>query len=577
MCRPAGGGNAGMPPLKKEELLPNEVRIYLKKHSLDEVVTTALNRVLKKLPQDPVASVVKDLSSRCTAAPSFDSLRQDCSTGPLHFDIVLSIRGTRVAVHSLDFQDILLPPPAEEPPPQPSAQPTPRKESKAPKESKKGSKEPVGEPVVEAPPLPSIEERARRQRHATRVAAFVENFFAESFKGASVYEVPTFDERCKGLAAAPAAEDCPPVDFTRASAVLLDALLIAAARALDVTCQEFLRRCLCAGGLGPDVPAAPSLCALSDLTIWRSRWPRVAMPLFHGGGPSIITQPSLRCCTALSPFAVGAAEDSPEDCEDCPPFGWLRAVLQAARAAQAEAVKALQADKGTAALVVEGVPFAHPLGLVKTMEMTRQATETAVGGGRNEAAGVLIANADKAWIEEEQVYELKAGDKLDVEKLVDFYAELTEDGWVSMIIQPFRVEDASEGCAMLRERRPALRLVMDFGDDPPPSVKGEAFSSTFRFPDSPAAALTQYAASAEEWNEADGCARCVVLDARTLERMPSALDVVCAIDGVEVLLFDGDVSEVAIERLSARCDDLLRAARRPAPRVTAATPGAGGA
>merc|ERR1712048_839197 len=104
--------------------------------------------------------------------------------------------------------------------------------------------------------------------------------------------------------------------------------------------------------------------------------------------------------------------------------------------------------------------------------------ETAMGGGGDaDASLVLWASADEAWAEEEGVYEIETGKKLSLEQLVDFYVDLAADGLLRMIVQPFRQEDLVEGCALLREKKPDLRLVFDFNQkDVPPVVDGSGYS-----------------------------------------------------------------------------------------------------
>lgn len=272
----------------------------------------------------------------------------------------------------------------------------------------------------------------------------------------------------------------------------------------------------------------------------------------------------LRILVSFSPFAMMPVLEDGSEPSSCPPVGWLQAAVEGLRATGAAMVKTHQADKALAALVVNNVAYAHPEGLLKTVQLVKECAETVAGeANAEELSGVLWACAEEAWLEEEALYELEAEKKVSLEELVDLYAELLEDAtgvgsWLRMIVRPFRPEDMSIGCELLHARQPALRLVADYGDEHlPRAMKGAAYGCAWHLAGSSAAALSQYAERNVTWKEAGGCAKCAVLGTTAALQLPSAMDVVLACREAEVLCLEPEVDDAAVARISARTDEVL--------------------
>ncbi|CAJ1366042.1 unnamed protein product, partial [Effrenium voratum] len=288
-----------------------------------------------------------------------------------------------------------------------------------------------------------------------------QEFFAQSFGSLHVDGFLEIHERCT-------MKDPPQeVDQEVVTLALTNQLLEAAAAAMNLDVLGFLQHVLQKVGC----EASPPLVTRGDLQLWRERWPRLAAPIFHGGAASGCCAP-LKLAVALPAQAAAGAD--PEDLR-----GWLPRVTEALKAVKAEAVRGLQADKTTASLVVEGTAHALTAGIAATVQALRKAVEAA-GEPAKGGSGVLKAYADEAWREEEQAYELEAGKAKTLEELVDFYAELTEDGWIATLVNPFRSADAQAGCELLKAQRPELKLLSDFGAEipEPAEEKGGFFFRT---------------------------------------------------------------------------------------------------
>jgi len=269
----------------------------------------------------------------------------------------------------------------------------------------------------------------------------------------------------------------------------------------------------------------------------------------------------------VTPFASGSAAaaigDAIPEAVDCPPLGWVTSAVGVLRGAGAEALKILQGDKASAALAADGVPYGHPGGLAKTLELTAEAFKRAGGdAAAAESSGVLFAAAEEAWIEEEGVYEIETGKKLTLEQLVDFYAEITESGWLRMIVQPFREVDLSAGCDLLREKCPEVRLVtqpaQDAADDARSAPSGAAaYGQALRLEGSLPEVLQRYAGTEPLWREAGGCAVCALLDAQAAKSTPMILDLVIALPGTEVVCISPEVEAEDLARISASVDQTM--------------------
>lgn len=529
-----------MPAAKEGEatraaLLPDEVQCYIREHAIDQRVTTVLNDIIKQRPADPLGHLAEELAKRSSSVPCFSAIRLDAAAprAELRFDVVVSTRGVNARLHSFSLGEALFSP-------------------EEPKEEEEGAIPEGGAAVPD-----EAEQQAQRRREWEAAAAFAQKFLHGAFAGVSVDDFLGFHERCEGLAASPAPGGFV-VNVPRATAVLTDELLLAAARSLDATRLEFMQRLLSRrAGPGSIDLASPQLRAPDGLTAWRERWPRLAMPVFHGGGPSVVRAASLRCCAAFSPFVMAAGTEEDGIPRDCPRPGWISTTLQALRELGSDAAKELQKDKASAALAVDGV--AHCVAsLERTLELAQKYAEAAAGAGREaETSGVLYASAEEAWLDEEGVYEIETGKKLTLEQLVDLYDQLAKTGWLRMIVQPFRQADFVAGCEQLSTKRPDLRLVVDFGEEEfPPPPKGAAYSCALHLAESVPLTLERYASLALQWQEAGGCGRCTLLGARALAWAPSALVAALACREPEVILFDRDVVDTDVARLSERVDEV---------------------
>jgi hypothetical protein len=548
-------------PLKNEVLLPDAVRDYLNGHRIDEVVSAAMNDVTKRMPPDPLGHLAEILAVPAkNTPPRLVELRIDCSRPlkDLRFDIIAVIQGARVTVGTVCFEGVLF---------------------------KKQVKDDDG---AEAAAVGDYQ-KGRDQERQWRLAKFVQDFFEESFDGSSVDDYASYHGRCAGLAKAPLPGEGYEVDLPRATAALTDALLDGCARSLNITRVEFVRRLFekaqatqlekvlrsDASSFGP--ACSPPLRTRGDFVAWRKRWPLFAVPVFHGGCPSggavaPMQPPSLRCCAAFSPFAMASPAESDMP-KDFPALGWVTSTARLALAAIAEGHKALQADKAAATLVAEGVAYGHPTGILQTVKMTKNAALAALGPAAAEkeieTAGVLIAAAEEAWIDEEGVYELETGKKLSLEGLVELYAQLTEDAWVKMIVRPFRPDDMSAGCELLRAERPEVCLVADSPADAPPpkpppiplkGMPGEPYGCAQTFKGSPALAVHTHSELAPAWRGGDGCGRIVHVNADTVRVVGTVLDVVMACPDAQVVSFTPDVTEDDFAVASLHMDELLWAA-----------------
>lgn len=521
--------------MKNEVLLPERVREYLKEHHIQGVITSALNKLLTKLPEDPFSSLAEDLAEHCVSAPELVALRRDreIPRGEIRFDVVVSVRGVRARVHSFVLQKELVPALCKD--------------------------------ISTGDAAHDLAENVAREE---KLVAFLEEWFRESLGGTSVDCFLSFyDTVSEGLALADLGEakeegeeeESKVFDVPRTSSLLVDELLVAASNATDTTSLGFLQQLL--SRFGPDYASPPLRCT-ADVAAWHSRWPRLAFPTINAGPPSSLKPASMRFCAALTPFAAGAPEADPGLPEDflasgAPNIGFVGAVSELGRAVQAEVAKLMQADKALAPLVVNGVP--HAQGFADSLQLLQKAGEAVVGEGNNTLSCVLLAAATEAWIDDEGVYEIEAGKKLTLEQLVELYAEVCEDGFVKTIVQPFRLEDVSTGCELLASRRPEVRLVMDYGEATPPLPgKGSHHSFVAHVPPRfPARVLREVGEATKAWREAGGCARVVSIDAEAASTSASPLDVALAVEGAEVVLFSSEVAPEDLVSMSDRMDEVL--------------------
>eukprot|EP00929_Paragymnodinium_shiwhaense_P105104 TRINITY_DN70007_c0_g1_i1.p1 TRINITY_DN70007_c0_g1~~TRINITY_DN70007_c0_g1_i1.p1 ORF type:complete len:573 (+),score=161.90 TRINITY_DN70007_c0_g1_i1:92-1810(+) len=553
--------------LKNQVLLPTKVKAYLEQHQLDAQMTAALNDILKTMPADPLGYVAGVLAEKCFSAPRLAGLRPDLRQplGQLRFDILATVKGARVRIGSVAFGDVLFTPLPKEDPVDIDGDP-PDETAEAEEDEK------VREEVQE--PLSVVAmQKGMVQEREWELVKFLQQFFEKSFVGASVEEFTAFPTRCAGLSAAKAPEGLR-VDVQKASSALLSALLEACSASLDMTSMEFLQYAL-AKAMPPGCQescSAPPLRHLGDMPAFRSHWPSFAFPAFHGGGPGSLRVASARICITAKPaFVGGALTEESTFADQCPTAGWVTSAVRVAVAGLGEAAKVLASDKASAACVVEGVPYSHPAGLVQTIRLARKAGEQAAGaGGVSETKGLLVANADEAWLEEEGVYEVETGKKLSLQELVDLYVLAAEDDWLQMIVRPFRPEDMATGSELLREQRPDVRCVASAaadGEEPlkaPAGPTPEAYSAAM---DLNGETLSQFVNRGPSWRVGGhGLGRLLRLSTSTAKSMATAVEVALALPDTEVILLEADATEEDFVPLAAAADSLLNVLRaRPVP------------
>lgn len=484
---------AASPPsgIRNDVLLPDAVRQYIIEHKLEKVVTSALNRVILQMPEDPYARLAEELSKSSFSVPRFMHLRPDASKPrkQLNFHVVVASRGVNIRIHKLTMGDVF--------------------------HVEDGSEE--------------------------RWISFLQDFFEKSFGEIYVDDYLSLDEHCGELIAGAPGE----VDELKTTMSLTNQLLMAGAAATNNDVLSFIQHCL--NKVGCEQVSMP-LRNLYDLGTWRDRWPRFAAPVFHGSGAAA----SLRCAVALQAL--------PPEAE--PRRGMIQAQMQALHAAKAEAVKALQADKTTASLVVDGVAHVLP-----TLLQTFQACQKAIDAVAEErpSSGILFANAEETWKEEEAVYELEAGKPRSLQELVEFYVELTEDGWISTLVNPFRDEDFQTGCELLKASRPQVLILRDYGDEIAPELDEDTpFGCLWHV--RPTAPLPQilrrYTEHANSWHDlADGFGRCCLLDlgGASDDAVPEALmEALMACAEVQTIYVPHLLPEELTAHLSQRLDEVLQ-------------------
>jgi len=524
--------------VRNDVLLPDAVRVYVKEHKLESIVTKSLNRIIQEMPEDPYAGLAQLLSQSSTSAPRLAALRPDATVPreKLCFDIVVATRGVRVRIYSLNLEDSL----------------------KAIPEPKDGE-----EAADEAPPAET--DSKKKVQELEKLISFLQDFFVKAFGDTYVDDYLSFHERCAGLSAAPLPGGVA-VDIRRATVSMTNQLLDASLNSLKLTPLAFLQRALSQSGCEL---VSPPLRDPRDYTLWRSRWPQFSMPIFHGGGPSILRAASFRCGAVFSPFVVApapipSATAEEETKSDKPEPGWISAVVENLRNAQAEAVKSLQADKATASMVVDGLAYAPPGGLLQTVQMAEKAAEAAllaVGGNIQASSGLLFAYAEEAWMEEEQVYEVETGKQISLEELVELYAEAAESGWLGTIVNPFRKADVQAGCELLKARKPELKLIQDFGAEAKPEEPDEnsAFGCMWHLPETLPLILKQYAETAPIWQEkAHGFGGCTVLTSAIVTTLPAIMEALMACSEVQTICISHDMSAEVVQQLSERNDAMLQ-------------------
>jgi len=486
---------AATPPsgLRNDVLLPDAVRQYIVEHKLEKVVTSALNRVILQMPEDPYARLAEELSKSSFSVPRFQHLRPDASKArkTLTFHVVVASRGVSIRIHKMSLGDAI--------------------------HMVDGTEE--------------------------HWISFLQDFFAKAFGDIYVDEYLSFHEKCyEHLLGAPDG-----TDLLKVTQALTNQLLLAGAASCNLDVFSFIQHCLTKAGCEQ---ISPALRKPEDVAAYRDRWPSLAVPLFHGGHGHL---PNLRCAVALHALSP----------EGEPSMGMLAAQMQALHAAKTEAVKGLQADKTTASLVVDGIAHVLP-----TLLQTFQACKKAIDAVAEErpSHGILFAYAEEAWKEEEAVYELETGKPRSLEELVEFYAELTEDGWITTLINPFRDDDFQSGCELLKASRPQLMLIRDYGDAIAPEIDEDTPFGCFWHlrPQVPLPSLLRrYADHANSWSDlADGFGHCCLLDLETegdeAPAVPEALmEAILACGAVQTIYVPRELPEALVTQLSTHLDEML--------------------
>jgi len=554
-------------PMGREELLPEQVQKYVEKWPIVDTVNTALSTIVKQMPDDPLGCLAEAFAKETWSGPRLAGMRLDYSAPicELRFVITAVVQGSRVRLGTVCFDKVLF----RELPKEEGG------EAEAARTDSKGSKEAEGE---EESPSSIANRKGLEQEQYAKVVTFLEDFFDKVFVGLYFFDFVKFHALCAGLSKAPIPLDGYTVDAEQAAVALVDSLLTAFARAFDMSNMEFLKKVLAnaletriadKGVRGMEQRSSPALRSRQDFQAWRSRWARMSVPLFHGGGPSPIRAASLRVCAAFTPFVAGSADAALEAPAECPALGWVGTTVRIAQASVAEGLKVLQADKATAASVVDGIGYAT--GLVQTVRLARKAAEAAAGGAAEETSGVLIAAAEEAWVEEDGggAYELETGQKMSLQELVDLYALAAEDNWLRMIVRPFRPDDMDEGCRLLNAARPEVRLVADSAADSeelpvPPGVpeRGmpcEAYGCALTLSGPPSAVIETFVDRAIKWRGGNGCGRLLHLDARTAKASKSTIEAAMSLPDTEVLLIPPDLVEEDVLEMSKRVDAMMLA------------------
>ncbi|CAK8997531.1 unnamed protein product [Durusdinium trenchii] len=232
--------NAAPPSgIRNDVLLPDAVKDYIIEHKLEKVVTTALNRVILQMPEDPYARLAEELSKSSFSVPRFAHLRPDASRARnrLTFHVVVASHGVNIRIHSIT----------------------------------------MGEAIT-------VEEGTEE-----RWLAFLQDFFQKSFGNLHVDEYISLEEHIGDLTGAPGPLEAPKVGLS-----LCNQLLLAAAASTNLDVLAFLQHCLIKVGCEQ---VSPPLRKPEDVSAWRHRWPSFAVPLFHGGHGGHL--PKLRCAAAL--------------------------------------------------------------------------------------------------------------------------------------------------------------------------------------------------------------------------------------------------------------------------------------
>eukprot|EP00746_Dinoflagellata_sp_MGD_P118072 gnl/MRDRNA2_/MRDRNA2_54109_c0_seq2.p1 gnl/MRDRNA2_/MRDRNA2_54109_c0~~gnl/MRDRNA2_/MRDRNA2_54109_c0_seq2.p1 ORF type:complete len:532 (+),score=107.62 gnl/MRDRNA2_/MRDRNA2_54109_c0_seq2:92-1687(+) len=524
--------------MKNEVLLPEQVRAYLEEHKLQEAVTSALNGLLKSLPSDPYGVLAEEFAKRAVSPPQFVGFRRQdpWQDEQLKFFVVVSIRGFPVRVHTMSLSRELFgkpEPPAEE----------------------EGAEE--QEPVETEGP--SIE---------SQIGSFLLEFGVNALEGESVNGFLTLHERCNQLQEFEYGCDLP-----KLTAVLSDHLLQACGNAMNKSPLGFLQYLLTlrGGHANPDgskpnlqqlheqVRASPPLGVPEDFAGFR--WPAFTFPVYYGGAPGGAMPTKLRVCVALTPFATlpdqevaAAVEGAPEE---CPRLGFFKTVTMVAKRVNEEAGKLCPPN-----LIVDGINYCSTDGVKATAGLVRKAVQVAVASP-DDTYGVLVAGADEAWVAEESMYELETGKKLNLEELVDLYADLCEDGWIKTIVQPFRLDDFSEGSALLRSKCPDLHIAADFGSESPPATlpKGDVYGYAPCFEGlSAPEALKQYIDRVKGWPQ-DSMQFVSVSEAAG--ECPSFVEVALACSDTKQILIPKEIGEEGLVKINERLDDMLWRALYP--------------
>jgi len=508
--------------LANEELLPSGVKSYLTKHNVHNVVVSAMNQVLKDMPEDPFGHLAATLAKHASSCPRFIALQSSIPRSELLFDVVVNVQGVRLRLHTVSLKNTIVD--------------CRRCDGDTTAET--------GEVVVAG---------AEWLKELDSIIAFVEKSFSAEFASVSVKDLLSLDQRCARMVER-TPEGTWAFDLAPAVSTITDSLFEASIRALNMTSLEFIRATLVDAGLAAFT--SPPIHAQSDLE--RLRWPHMALPVIHGGGPSAVRPASLRCCVAFTHVSQPAKLS--EVGAGVPPVGWVPASWKALRQMPLEMAKLLQSEKGLGSLVVEGVPHCHPEGLAHSMRLARKAGEVVANqvGQPGATSGVLLAAADEAWVESAGVYEFETGKPLSLKQLVELYTEMSEDGWLRTIVQPFRLLDAATGCELLRANRPELHLAMDCVTASP--GEGGASDCFLRLGGTVPSTLRQVVEQIPRWRGVGGFGRCLLLDGSGAPVLPQTVLIALALQEADTICFAPHVDDEDILRMGTQVDEVMHRA-----------------
>jgi len=471
--------------MKSQVLLPNKVKDYIEEHNMQEVVTQALDALVKRRPADPFGELMIAFAHRAKDYPDFYGLRSlpnFPAKGSLWCEVLVTLHGTNVVIHAASLPARLF-----RAVPNDDDDAVPHEDGLAPCN--------------------------------TRLSASLEDLGSCSGAAAMLLDQVVGEKILKRLSCIDFQElhvrilDCLQdsdiilPDYQAAAGALVELLLAAAAKACNMTQLGFLQECVHhaqvtesmsigrarspALGMGtqcnrgsilsrattpirpstPPLQPSPQLLEPMDFQEWRNEWPSLTFDVVHGGGPApVLTSSLFRVAVALTLHSAGSSVEDPWSGED-PPVNCVELLASAAKSISEKLAARLAGDKKgpAAACVVDGTVYA-PEGLAATLQLVKDVTNAAVSS--QESSGVIFCGASDRWNAEDGAYEIEVGTRLNLEQLVGLYSEIFEstNGWLSALVQPFAVEDAEAGCTALADRCPSLLLLQDSGPDGKPSA-----------------------------------------------------------------------------------------------------------